>query len=58
VSSGACMGLQDDDVALIAALDRVDKHASARQRLQDALSDGFIELAREQIRDYTSHTRK
>jgi hypothetical protein len=53
-----CMGFHNDDIALMEALERVDAHSSARQRLQDALTNGFIELAREQISDYTSHLRK
>jgi hypothetical protein len=52
------MGFHNDDIALIEALERVDTHSSSRQRLQDALTNGFIELAREQISDYTSHLRK
>jgi hypothetical protein len=52
------MGFHNGDLALMEALERVDTHSSARQRLQDALTNGFIELAREQISDYTSHLRK
>jgi hypothetical protein len=52
------MVLSEEDEALAAVLDRVDTHSTAREKLQDALSDGYMALAREQISDYSSHLRK
>jgi hypothetical protein len=52
------MVLSEEDAALAAVLDRVDAHSTAREKLQDALSDGYMALAREKISDYSSHLRK